>query len=164
MIRVRVRVSAEFQIGHFGQKLSRAVNEIFVLAFDHDAAEIFGAGVAQEHAALAGKLGFDVLLGLHELFAFFEGDLARHLHVEQDLRIGLEQAGQFGQRLAGLAHDTQDLESGEEAEIIQESSIDSIIEPGTKIKLTINTDKVNIFTADGSDNMVTGVQNDCANA
>ena len=54
------------------------------------------------------------------------------------------------------------LESGEEAEIIQESSIDSIIEPGTKIKLTINTDKVNIFTADGSANMLTGVRNDCA--
>ena len=56
------------------------------------------------------------------------------------------------------------LESGEEAEIIQESSIDSIIEPGTKIKLTLNTDKVNIFTADGSANMLTGVQNDCVNA
>ncbi len=54
------------------------------------------------------------------------------------------------------------LESGEDAEIIQESSIDSIIEPGTQIKLTINTDKVNIFTADGSANMLTGVKNDCA--
>jgi hypothetical protein len=55
------------------------------------------------------------------------------------------------------------LESGEEVEIIQESSIDSIIEPGTKIKLTINTDKVNVFTADTESNILTGVQNDCAN-
>ena len=55
------------------------------------------------------------------------------------------------------------LESGEEAEIIQESSIDSVIEPGTKIKLTLNTDKVNVFTADGSDNILTGVKNDCPN-
>ena len=54
------------------------------------------------------------------------------------------------------------LESGEEVEIIQESSIDSIIAPGTQIKLTINTDKVNVFTADGSANILTGVQNDCA--
>jgi len=53
------------------------------------------------------------------------------------------------------------LESGEEVEIIQESSIDSIIEPGTKIKLTLNTDKVNVFTADGSANILTGVCNDC---
>ncbi len=54
------------------------------------------------------------------------------------------------------------LDSGEEVEIIQESSIDNIIEPGTKIKLTLNTDKVNLFTADGSANLLTGVQNDNA--
>ena len=52
------------------------------------------------------------------------------------------------------------LESGEEVEIIQESSIDSIIEPGTQIRLTMNTDKVNIFTADGTSNILTGVCND----
>ena len=61
-----------------------------------------------------------------------------------------------------MTHYFVHLESGEEAEIIQESSIDSIIEPGTQIKLTINTDKVNLFTADGSANILTGVQNDCA--
>ena len=51
-------------------------------------------------------------------------------------------------------------ESGEKAEIIQESSIDSTIDPGTKVKLTINTEKVNLFTADGSANILTGVKND----
>ena len=55
------------------------------------------------------------------------------------------------------------LESGEEVEIIQESSIDSIIEPGTEIRLTLNTDKVNVFTADGASNILTGVCNDCPN-
>ena len=54
------------------------------------------------------------------------------------------------------------LASGEEVEIIQESSIDKIIEPGTEIKLTLNTEKVNVFTADGSENILTGVRNDCA--
>ena len=63
-----------------------------------------------------------------------------------------------------MTHYFVHLESGEEAEIIQESSIDSIIERGTKIRLTINTDKVNLFTADGSANILTGVQNDCAGA
>ncbi len=62
-----------------------------------------------------------------------------------------------------MTHYFVHLESGEEAEIIQESSIDSIIEPGTQIKLTLNTEKINIFTADGSANMLTGVCNDCAN-
>lgn len=56
------------------------------------------------------------------------------------------------------------LSSGEEVEIIQESSIDSIIEPWSEIKLKINTDKVNLFTADGEENILTGVCNDCAKA
>lgn len=56
------------------------------------------------------------------------------------------------------------LSSGEEVEIIQESSIDSIIEQGSEIKLKINTDKVNLFTADGEENILTGVCNDCAKA
>ena len=52
------------------------------------------------------------------------------------------------------------LSSGEEVEIIQESSIDSIIEPGSHIRLTLNTEKVNVFTEDGSENILTGVHND----
>ena len=56
------------------------------------------------------------------------------------------------------------LSSGEEVEIIQESSIDSIIQPGSEIKLKINTEKVNLFTADGEENLLTGVCNDCARA
>lgn len=61
-----------------------------------------------------------------------------------------------------MTHYFVHLESGEEAEIIQESSIDSIIQPGTQIRLTLNTEKVNIFTADGSANMLAGVCNDNA--
>jgi len=63
-----------------------------------------------------------------------------------------------------MTHYFVHLESGEEVEIIQESSIDSIIEPGTRIKLTLNTEKVNVFTADGEANILTGVCNDCPNA
>ena len=54
-------------------------------------------------------------------------------------------------------------EDGEEAEIIQESTIDSTIAPGTRIKLTLNTSKVNIFSADGLENLLKGVCNDCTN-
>ena len=63
-----------------------------------------------------------------------------------------------------MTHYFVHLESGEEVEIIQESSIDSIIEPGTQIRLTLNTEKVNVFTADGEANILTGVCNDCPNA
>ena len=50
--------------------------------------------------------------------------------------------------------------SGEKAEIIQESSIDSIIQPGTQVRLRLNTEKANLFTKDGSRNLLTGVEND----
>lgn len=63
-----------------------------------------------------------------------------------------------------MTHYFVHLESGEEAEIIQESSIDSVITPGTQVKLTLNTDKINLFTADGAENMLTGVRNDCVRA
>lgn len=52
------------------------------------------------------------------------------------------------------------LDDGTKVESIQESTIDSTIPPGTEISLTINTEKVNLFTTDGSDNILTGVCND----
>lgn len=54
------------------------------------------------------------------------------------------------------------LENGQKVESIQESTIDSIIAPGTEVSLNINTDKVNLFSIDGSANILTGVCNDCA--
>ena len=51
-------------------------------------------------------------------------------------------------------------EDGEKAEIIQESKIDSIIEKGKEIYLTVKTEKINVFTEDGSENIVEGVTND----
>ncbi|MBQ9841257.1 MAG: ABC transporter ATP-binding protein [Erysipelotrichaceae bacterium] len=52
------------------------------------------------------------------------------------------------------------LEDGTRFEIIQESKIDSIIPKGTTIHLAINAEKVNVFTEDGSKNILTGVRND----
>lgn len=54
------------------------------------------------------------------------------------------------------------LTSRETAEIIQESTIDSVIAPGTEVRLRLNTRKANLFTEDGSTNILTGVQNDLA--
>ena len=52
------------------------------------------------------------------------------------------------------------LDSGEDVEIIQESSIEETLGKGARISLTINTEKVNLFLADGSRNILTGVEND----
>ncbi|MBR2067810.1 MAG: ABC transporter ATP-binding protein, partial [Solobacterium sp.] len=54
------------------------------------------------------------------------------------------------------------LESGEKIEIIQESSIDKIIEPQTEIYLKLNTEKINVFDAEGNKNLLHGVRNDNA--
>lgn len=52
------------------------------------------------------------------------------------------------------------LDSGEDVEIIQESSIEDTLSRGARISLTINTEKVNVFLADGSENILNGVKND----
>jgi iron(III) transport system ATP-binding protein len=52
------------------------------------------------------------------------------------------------------------LEDGTGVVSIQESTIDSIVAPGTEISLSINTQKANIFNADGSVNLLDGVVND----
>lgn len=52
------------------------------------------------------------------------------------------------------------LESGEKIEIVQESKIDSIIPKGTEVYLKVKQDKINIFTEDGSKNILEGVNND----
>jgi len=52
------------------------------------------------------------------------------------------------------------LETGEEIEIIQESTISSIIPSGAEIALRLNAEKVNLFTEDGESNILEGVCND----
>jgi len=50
--------------------------------------------------------------------------------------------------------------TGEKAEIIQESKIDSIIPVGAEIYLTVKEEKINLFTEDGTRNILKGVRND----
>lgn len=56
-------------------------------------------------------------------------------------------------------HYTLRLANNEEVETIQESSIDSIIEKGTVVSLDVKTEKINLFNADGTKNLLTGVRN-----
>ena len=53
-----------------------------------------------------------------------------------------------------------ELFDGTQAEIVEESSISSIIPNGTKVKLGLKLDKLNVFTADGEANLTKGVVND----
>jgi len=54
------------------------------------------------------------------------------------------------------------LDSGERVEIIQESKIDEGIREKSEIYLTIKPEKINVFTEDGSKNIMKGVNNDNA--
>ena len=53
-----------------------------------------------------------------------------------------------------------ELYDGTQAEIVEESTISSIIPNGTKVKLGFKLDKINVFNADGSVNLTKGVVND----
>ena len=57
-------------------------------------------------------------------------------------------------------HYQVEFENGVHAEIVQESRIDSITPPGTEIYLTVKSEKINLFTADGEQNCLLGVRND----
>ena len=50
--------------------------------------------------------------------------------------------------------------AGVRIEVIQESQINSIIPDGTVLRLGVKTKKINVFTADGSRNILEGVRND----
>ncbi|WP_432631144.1 ABC transporter ATP-binding protein [Brotaphodocola sp.] len=51
-----------------------------------------------------------------------------------------------------------ELETGEEAEIIQESETDEMIQPGSKILLTLNEKKANVFDSKTSASLMRGVE------
>ena len=53
-------------------------------------------------------------------------------------------------------------DDGDKIEIIQESQIDSIIPDGTVVRLGIKTEKINVFDAEGKQNLLEGVRNDNA--
>jgi iron(III) transport system ATP-binding protein len=52
------------------------------------------------------------------------------------------------------------LDSAQQVEIIQESRIDEIIPGKSEIYLTVKPEKINVFTEDGSRNILNGVNND----
>lgn len=57
-------------------------------------------------------------------------------------------------------HYTVLLASGERVEIVQESTIDSILGQNTEIFLGVKTEKINVLTIDGTENLMEGVHDD----
>ena len=57
-------------------------------------------------------------------------------------------------------HYVVELETGDVVDVVTESSIEGVYDIGGKIYLNIKQEKINIFTEDGSTNLVVGVVND----
>lgn len=59
-------------------------------------------------------------------------------------------------------HYFAELETGDRVEIIQESIMDNILEPGTEIGLKVNKEKINVFDKESEKNITKGVVNDAS--
>jgi len=57
-------------------------------------------------------------------------------------------------------HCYQHLDDGTSVESIEESKLNETLKPGTEMSLTVNTEKVNLFNAEGTENILEGVRND----
>ncbi len=74
----------------------------------------------------------------------------------EGLRAVVDSSTFLGQNTHHFVH----LDSEERVEIIQESRMDETMPPGHEVFLTVKPGKINVFTLDGSRNILTGVRND----
>ena len=78
---------------------------------------------------------------------------------EEFVIVGADQPGidatvEYSTFLGLNTHYVIRLKSGERVEIIQESQIDDIIENGTKIRLGVKAEKINVFNEDGTKSLI----------
>lgn len=67
---------------------------------------------------------------------------------------GIDATVEYSTFLGLNTHYVIRLQSGERVEIIQESQIDDIIENGTKIRLAVKAEKINVFNEDGTKSLI----------
>ncbi|HZJ87904.1 MAG TPA: ABC transporter ATP-binding protein [Sphaerochaeta sp.] len=96
-----------------------------------------------------GKSGSEVLVSIRPEELVILGDSSKN--TDKD---GLTATILFSTFLGLNTHYIVELSNGMQAEIIQESQIDEIIENGTVIKLGVKAEKINAFTADGSESLI----------
>ena len=109
--------------------------------------------------------GYEVLMNTIEDSEIKEQDVKasirpEELVVNKDHQEGLKAIVDDAVFLGLNTHYFAHLVDGEKIEIIQESQIDSMIEKGTEISLSVKTEKINIFDNEGNHNLVKGVVND----
>ena len=68
--------------------------------------------------------------------------------------VGIEGTVEFSTFLGLNTHYLVRLKTGERVEIIQESRIDDILEKGSKVRMIIKGEKINVFTQDGAQSLI----------
>src|ERR1035437_6660253 len=106
---------AEFGADGVGYGGGVVVHEGFGFGFDHDAGEGFGTGVADDYAAGVGEGEFCGGDGGGDGGDLVERTLFADVHVDDDLREGLEVGGELGEGLAAAVDDVEQQECGEQA-------------------------------------------------
>ena len=86
-------------------------------------------------------------------------ELFVHLYQEGEVREGISARIQDSVFLGSNTHYFAELETGETAEIIQESEIDEIIPPGSRVILTLNSRKANLFDPETTQSLMKGIKN-----
>lgn len=86
-------------------------------------------------------------------------ELFVHLYQEGEVRAGISARIQDSVFLGSNTHYFAELETGETAEIIQESEIDEIIPPGSRVILTLNSRKANLFDPETTQSLMKGIKN-----
>ncbi|MCC8128015.1 MAG: ABC transporter ATP-binding protein [Clostridiales bacterium] len=86
-------------------------------------------------------------------------ELVVSLVKNSQLQTGLKAVIQDSVFLGSNTHYFAELETGETAEIIQESEIDSIIPPGSHVNLTLKARKINLFDTETEKSLMKQVEN-----
>jgi iron(III) transport system ATP-binding protein len=89
-------------------------------------------------------------------------ELLVNLEKDNNAKTGMKAVIQDSVFLGLNTHYFVKLETGEEAEIIQESKIDSILPPGCNVVLTLNVEKANIFDTESTLSLMENVESSVA--
>jgi len=117
----------------------RRVGETAALAFDN------GFQMPYEKLDAADETPVQVSIRPEEFVMRKDGD-GLHAVVEDSVFLGLN------------THYHLRLDNNQHVEVVQVSSLDTIIEPGTEVTLTIRQDKINVFNKEGSRNLLREAQ------
>ena len=167
----RIAVMKDGEIHHCGEpkNIYQRPADLFVASFIGKS-NLLKARLSNDNGAavLAFPGGYRVFMDSVRKEEVFERDvtvsvrpeeLFVHLHQDGGSPEGLKATIKDSVFLGSNTHYFAELETGEAAEIIQESEIDDIIPPGSQVVLTLNNRKANLFDPATTKSLMKGIKN-----